>query len=68
MGAGLNHFEISTTLAEPGGLLARAALEMVMGPVDGGRIAVLDGPRKAWMRGPDPRIESEDAQERVWKG
>jgi arylformamidase len=31
MGPGLNHFEISTTLAEPGGLLARAALEMVHG-------------------------------------
>ena len=31
MGPGLNHFEISTTLAEPGGLLACAALEMVHG-------------------------------------
>lgn len=31
MGPGLNHFEISTTLAEPDGLLARATLAMVHG-------------------------------------
>lgn len=31
MGPGLNHFEISMTLAEPAGLLASAALDMVHG-------------------------------------
>lgn len=31
VGPGLNHFEISMTFAEPDGLLARAALEMVNG-------------------------------------